>query len=102
MGGSEMCDVLSGGPASTALYFRDCLKRGTIGTKDKNDCCLPLLTVNISETIALVTNGRIGTHQGCMGLGCPHIHNEYPYRQYEQQNQGFMTGLESYSVQTTC
>src|SRR6218665_1745484 len=47
---------------------------------------------------ALVTNGRIGTRQGCMGLS--HIHNEYPYRRYEQQNQGFMTGLKSYSVQT--
>ena len=42
---------------------------------------------------ALVTNGRIGTRQG-------HIHNEYAYLRYEQQNQGFMTGLESYSVQT--
>jgi len=39
---------------------------------------------------ALVSNGRIGTR----------THNEYPYRRYEQQNQGFMTGLESYSVQT--
>src|SRR6218665_2342747 len=47
---------------------------------------------------ALVTNGRIDTRQGCMGLS--HIHNEYPYRQYEQQNQGFMTGLKSFSVQT--
>src|SRR6218665_3993722 len=47
---------------------------------------------------ALVTNGRIGTRQGCMGLS--HIHNEYPYRRYEQQSQGFMTGLKSYSVQT--
>src|SRR6218665_3829520 len=36
--------------------------------------------------------------QGCMGL--PHIHNEYPYRRYDQHNQGFMTGLKSYSVQT--
>jgi len=36
---------------------------------------------------ALVTNERIGTRQGCMGLS--HIHNEYPYRRYEQQNQGF-------------
>ena len=42
-------------------------------------------------------HGRIGTRQGCMGLS--HIHNER-YRRYEQQNQGFMTGLESYSVQT--
>src|SRR6218665_671119 len=47
---------------------------------------------------ALVTNGRIGTRQGCMGLS--HIHNGYPYRQYEQQNQGFMTGLKSFSIQT--
>ena len=47
---------------------------------------------------ALVTNGQIGTCQGCMGLS--HIHNEYPYRRYEQQNQGFLMGLESYSVQT--
>src|SRR6218665_2342763 len=46
----------------------------------------------------LVTNGRIGTRQSCMGLS--RIHNEYPYRRYEQQNQGFMTGYESYSVQT--
>src|SRR6218665_1340842 len=46
----------------------------------------------------LVTNGRIGTRQSCMGLS--HMHNEYPYQQYEQQNQGFMTGLKSYSVQT--
>src|SRR6218665_336167 len=43
---------------------------------------------------ALVTNGRIG----CVGLSL--IHNEYPYRRYEQHNQGFMTGLKSYSVQT--
>jgi len=28
------------------------------------------------------------------------MNNEYPYRRYEQQNQGFMTGLESYSIQT--
>jgi len=27
-------------------------------------------------------------------------HNEYHYRRYEQQNLGFMSGLESYSVQT--
>jgi len=47
---------------------------------------------------ALVTNGRIGTHQGCMGLS--HINNEYPYQQYEQQNQVFVTGLKSYRVQT--
>src|SRR6218665_577608 len=47
---------------------------------------------------ALVTNERIGTRQGCMVLS--HIHNKYPYRRYEQQNQGFMTGLKSYSVQT--
>src|SRR6218665_3246106 len=47
---------------------------------------------------ALVTNGQIGTRQGCMGLS--HIHDEYPYRRYEQQNLGFTTGLESYSVQT--
>ena len=47
---------------------------------------------------ALVTNGRIGTRQGCMGLS--HMYKEYLYRRYEQQNQGFMTGLESYSVQT--
>ena len=33
-------------------------------------------------------------------MGLSRIHNEYPYRRYEQQNQGFMTGLESYSVQT--
>src|SRR6218665_1348930 len=33
-------------------------------------------------------------------MGLSHIHNEYPYRRCEQQNQGFMTGLESYSVQT--
>src|SRR6218665_2645132 len=46
---------------------------------------------------AQVTNGQIGTCQGCMGL--PHIHDEYPYRRYEQQNQGFLTGLESCSVQ---
>jgi len=31
---------------------------------------------------ALVTNGRISTRQGCVGLS--HIHNEYPYRRYEQ------------------
>ena len=43
---------------------------------------------------ALVTNGQIS----CVGLS--HIHNEYPYRQYEQHNQGFMTGLKSYSIQT--
>ena len=36
---------------------------------------------------ALVTNGRIGTRQVCMLLS--HIHNEYPYRRYEQQNQGW-------------
>jgi len=47
---------------------------------------------------ALVTNGRIDTRQGCMGLS--RIHDEYPYRRYEQQNQGFMTGLKSFSVQT--
>jgi len=35
---------------------------------------------------------------GCMRLS--HIHNEYPYRRYEEQNEGFMTGLKSYSVQT--
>src|SRR6218665_1790470 len=38
---------------------------------------------------ALVTNGQIGTCQGCMRLS--RIHNEYPYRRYEQQNHGFMT-----------
>ena len=32
--------------------------------------------------------------------GLSHIHNEYPYRRYEQQNRGFMTGLMSYRVQT--
>src|SRR6218665_3686658 len=47
---------------------------------------------------ALVMTGRIGTRQGCMGLS--HIHNEYPYQRYEQQNQEFTTGLESHSVQT--
>src|SRR6218665_2965618 len=47
---------------------------------------------------ALATNGRIDTRQGCMGLS--HIHNEHPYRWYEQQNEGFMTGLKSFSVQT--
>jgi len=33
-------------------------------------------------------------------MGLSHMHNEYHYRRYEQQNQGFMSGLESYSVQT--
>jgi len=33
-------------------------------------------------------------------MGMSHILNEYPYRRYEQQNQGFMTGFKSYSVQT--
>src|SRR6218665_1549331 len=47
---------------------------------------------------ALVMNGRIGTRQGCMGLS--HIHNEYPYRRYEQQNQEFMTEFNYYRVQT--
>jgi len=46
---------------------------------------------------ALVMNGQIGTRQGCMGPS--HIHNEYPTDD-EQRNQGFMPGLESYSVQT--
>jgi len=44
------------------------------------------------------TNGRIGTRQGYMELS--HKHNKYPYRRYEQHNQGFMTGLKSYSIQT--
>src|SRR6218665_2988996 len=29
-----------------------------------------------------------------------HIHYEYPYRRYDHRNQGFMTVLESFSVQT--
>jgi len=33
-------------------------------------------------------------------MGLSPKQNEYPYRRYEQQNQGFMTGLASYSVQT--
>jgi len=47
---------------------------------------------------ALVSNGRIDTHQGCMGLS--HMYKEYPYRRYEQQNEGFMAGLKSFSIQT--
>src|SRR6218665_1775745 len=62
------------------------------------DACLRPAYSRARVNRALVTNGRIFTCQGCMGLS--HIHNEYPYRRYEQQNQGFMTGLESYSVQT--
>ena len=45
---------------------------------------------------ALVTNGRIG----CVGLS--HIHNEYPYQRYEQQNEGFMTGLKSRQFLCEC
>jgi len=59
----------------------------------KTSLFLLLLRVNR----AMVTNGRIGIRQGCMGLS---HNNEYHYRPYEQQNQGFMTGLKSYSVQT--
>jgi len=62
------------------------------------DACLRPAYSRARVNRALVTNGRIFTRQGCMGLS--HIHNEYPYRRYEQQNQVFVTGLESYSVQT--
>jgi len=33
-------------------------------------------------------------------MGLSHIHNEYPYGRYEQENQGYMTGLKSDSAQT--
>jgi len=40
-------------PLNSVGRHSEQFKEGTIGTKDKNDCCLPLLAVDISETKTL-------------------------------------------------